>query len=306
MRKIPPLNAIRAFEAAARNRSFTAAASELCVTVTAISHQIRHLEEQIGQKLFERTPRAVALTLLGERLYPVLRDGFDRFAEAFEELEDRSQGDTLTVTSTRAFAERWLMPRLSRFTRSFPGLSVNVEGSDALVDLRTANADVAIRYGMPAGEELSSLPLLTDVYHAAVVIPTDARASTRIEDYMTRPLLAYQWHNRSIDCPTWAKWLRAAGKAGGEGCRLSWINDESLALHAMERGFGPLLCSSVMVAEGIENGRLARIDGPDLPGFSYRVAFVPTRRTKRTIGKFTDWLRGEAADFTNAYNSLAA
>lgn len=121
-----------------------------------------------------------------------------------------------------------------------------------------------------------------------------------------RPLLAYQWHNRSIDGPNWTKWLSAAGKAGAEAHRLSWINDESLALHAMERGFGPLLCSSAMVAEGIESGRLARIDGPTLNGFSYGVAFVLTRRTKRTIGRFTDRLRSEASDFGNTYRGLAA
>jgi LysR family glycine cleavage system transcriptional activator len=305
MRKLPPLNAIRAFEAAARNRSFTAAASELCVTVTAVSHQIRHLEDQIGQKLFERTPRAVTLTLLGEKLFPALREGFDRFAEAFEELDENSSGDTLTVTTTRAFAERWLMPRLSRFTRAYPELGVNVEGADALVDLRTANADVAIRYGMPAGDELYSLPLLDDVYHPTVATGPGSIASSRIEDYRPGPLLTYKWHNRSIDCPTWAKWLRAAGKPD-EDYRLSWINEESLALHALERGFGPLLCSSVMVSEGIKDGRLMRLDGPDLKGFSYRIAYVPTRKTKRAIGKFTDWLRSEASEFGSTYSGLAA
>jgi LysR family transcriptional regulator, glycine cleavage system transcriptional activator len=105
MRKLPPLNSLRAFEAAGRNLSFTIAANELCVTVTAVSHQIKHLEEQIGRKLFIRTPREVKLTETGERLLPWLREGFDRLADAFDNIQSQSASNSINITTTRAYRD---------------------------------------------------------------------------------------------------------------------------------------------------------------------------------------------------------
>lgn len=306
MRKLPPLNSIRAFEAAARNRSFTAAAAELCVTVTAVSHQIRHLEEQLGQKLFERTPREVTLTALGEKLYPALRDGFDRFAEAFEELHDRNGHEAVSVTTTRAFAERWLMPRLPDFAQAFPTIDVHVEASEELVDLRRSDVDVAIRYGLNPGADLSSTLLLRDMYCPVVATASKAITSRRLEDYRGMPLLAYKWFNRALDGPGWGQWLEAAGKHPVDHFRLSWFNDESLALHAMERGLGPLLCSDIMTADAVGEGTLARLEGPALAGFGYHLAYLPARRRKRALTRFCEWLRGEAADFVDRSKRIAA
>lgn len=299
MRKLPPLNSIRAFEAAARNRSFTAAASELCVTVTAISHQIRQLEEQLGQKLFERTPREVMLTALGERLYPTLRDGFDRFAEAFDHLHERNGLEAVTVTTTRAFAERWLMPRLPRFTLTFPGIDVNVEATEEVVDLRRSDVDVAVRYGRVPDEALTSTRLLQDVYIAVASTGSRKIASQRLEDYQAMPLLAFKWISRSLEGPTWARWLEAAGKSPVDTFRVAWFNDESLAMHAMERGIGPLLCSDVMAEDAIHERRAVRLDGPALEGFGYHLAHLPGRRRKRAVARFCEWLRSEAADFAD-------
>src|SRR5688572_7410319 len=109
-RKLPPLNALRAFEAAARHVSFKLAAEELCVTPTAISHQIRHLEDAIGHRLFERTPRSITLTEAGQRLFPVLRDGFDLFSRAVADLDET--GHAVSVSVTPAFAARLLVPAI--------------------------------------------------------------------------------------------------------------------------------------------------------------------------------------------------
>src|SRR5690606_3651969 len=125
MRKIPPLNSIRAFEAVARHQSFTAAAEELCVTVAAVSHQVRQLEEGLGQKLLERG-RQVRLTAAGQTLYPLLRDGFDQIAHAFALISPPARGDAIQLSTTRAFAERWLMPRLARFNAIHPDILVPV------------------------------------------------------------------------------------------------------------------------------------------------------------------------------------
>ncbi len=305
MRKLPPLNSIRAFEAAARNRSFTAAASELCVTVTAISHQIRQLEDQLGQKLFERTPREVTLTALGERLFPAVRDGFDRFAEGFEALHDRGGREGLTVTTTRAFAERWLMPRLADFAAAFPGCDVQVDASEEVVDLRRSDVDVAVRYGRGPYSDLSSQLLLQDLHIPVVGTGSREIASRRLEDYRSMPLLAFKWVNPALDGPNWNKWLEAAGKPT-DAFRISWFNDESLAIHAMERGIGPLLCSDVMAEDALSERRAIRLDGPALEGFGYHLVHLPGRRRKRAVARFCEWLRAQAADFTDRSSQLAA
>ena len=116
MRKLPPLTALRAFEAAARLASFKRAAQELSLSPTAISHQVRQLEDRLGLALFERQPRQVVLTEAGRRLYPVLRDGFDAAAATIEALRSAPPRPLLTISTTRAFAARWLVPRLGDFT----------------------------------------------------------------------------------------------------------------------------------------------------------------------------------------------
>lgn len=306
MRKLPPLNSLRAFEAAARNGSFTAAADELCVTVTAISHQIRHLEEQIGQKLFERTPREVVLTQLGASLYPALRDGFDRFADAFDRLRDTPGQESLTVTTTRAFAERWLMPRLPGFMSSLPGIDVHVEATDEVVDLRRSNADVAIRYGHQPSEDLASALLLRDTYGPVVATGLAVTASRDLDDYSSLPLLAYKWFNPALNGPGWKQWLEASGKSSVETLRISWFNDESLAIHAMERGMGPLLCSDILTQDAIRDGRLTRLDGPALPGFGYHLTYLHGRRRKRPVARFCEWLHAQAAEFVDRQPARSA
>ncbi|MFG1300077.1 LysR family transcriptional regulator [Xanthobacter sp. V3C-3] len=146
-RKLPPLNAIRSIEAAARHSSFTAAADELHVTVAAVSHQVRHLEAMLDVKLFDRSGRSVSLTRTGRTLFPTLRDDLDRLADAFSTLREERSGEAITVSTTRAFAERRLMPRLGRFNAMFPDIVVHVDATEDVANLRAGAIDVAIRYG---------------------------------------------------------------------------------------------------------------------------------------------------------------
>jgi LysR family transcriptional regulator, glycine cleavage system transcriptional activator len=146
MRKLPPLRALHAFEAAARHHSFAAAASELGVTPTAISHQIRQLEEACGIKLFQRRPRPLLLTSAGTRLYPALRNGFDALASAIELLAEEDVQAPLRVTSPSAFASKWLVPHLPKWREANPTIPLEIIGTDAVLDVRAGGADVAIRY----------------------------------------------------------------------------------------------------------------------------------------------------------------
>ena len=146
MRRLPPLASLRAFEAAARHLSFRQAAAELGVTPTAISHQIRQLEEACGVKLFQRRPRPLLLTSAGARLYPALRNGFDALASAVALLKEEDVQAPLRVTSPSAFASKWLVPQLPKWREGNPAIPLEIIGTDAVLDVRAGAADVAIRY----------------------------------------------------------------------------------------------------------------------------------------------------------------
>ena len=145
MENLPPLIELRAFDAAARHLSFKKAAVELGVTPTAVSHQIRLLERYCGCALFRRQPRPLSLTEAGERLYPSVRRGLESFAEAFAALKQNGARHPLKVTTTNAFASRWLVPRLPEWRRLHPDYPLDVIGTDSVLDLRAGDGDVAIR-----------------------------------------------------------------------------------------------------------------------------------------------------------------
>ena len=146
MNKLPPLIELRAFDAAARHLSFRKAAAELGVTPTAISHQIRLLERYCGRALFRRRPRPLSLTEAGARLFPIIRDGLEAFVIAFAAVKRDGDMQPLRVTTTNAFASRWLVPRLPRWRKVRPNAPLDVIGTDGVLDLHAGDADVAIRY----------------------------------------------------------------------------------------------------------------------------------------------------------------
>jgi LysR family transcriptional regulator, glycine cleavage system transcriptional activator len=165
MLNLPPLTELRAFEAAARHLSFKTAATELGVTPTAISHQIRLLEQHCGQPLFRRRPRPMALTAAGARLFPVIRDGLARFAIAVSSVRGDKRGP-LRVTATNAFAGRWLVPRLPSWRKAHPGIALEVLGTDAVLDLGAGEADLAIRYARAPPPNLVAQHLFRDRFFA--------------------------------------------------------------------------------------------------------------------------------------------
>ena len=150
MRKLPPLSALRAFEATARHLSMKRAADELSVTPTAVSHQIRRLEDALGVVLFERHVRALRLSAAGEQLYPVLNTGFDAFAQAIDAIrgtQAQPGRQRVTLTAPMGLAARWLVPRLGEFATQHPEVDLRIHASDTVVDLHGGSADLAVRYG---------------------------------------------------------------------------------------------------------------------------------------------------------------
>jgi LysR family glycine cleavage system transcriptional activator len=296
MRKIPPLNSVRAFEVVARHQSFSAAANELSVTVAAVSHQVRQLEEGLGQKLLERG-RMVTLTPAGKAIYPLLRESFDQIAQAFALLGGAKAGDAIHVSTTRAFAERWLMPRLAKFNEIYPNIVVSIHASEKVVDLRAETIDLAIRYG-PVDAEAQGPVLFEDRF----IVVADERISpvernATINDFHNRPLLAFKWKNQALQAPAWSAWLAGVKHDASGDLRISWYSEETLALHALERGLGPLLCSDVLIDDELRSGRIRRVEGPVLAGFTYYLVDDSRGNPRRSLALFREWLLDEARSF---------
>lgn len=166
MEKLPPLIELRAFDAAARYLSFKQAAAELGVTPTAISHQIRLLERYCGRPLFRRRPRPLSLTEEGARLFPVIRDGLKAFASAIASVKLDAGQQPLRITTTNAFASRWLVPRLPRWRTLRPDAPLEVIGTDSVLDLQSGDADVAIRYARSVPSDGIAKEFLSDTFYA--------------------------------------------------------------------------------------------------------------------------------------------
>ena len=292
MRKLPPLSALRAFEAAARHLSFKRAAAELGVTPTAISHQVRLLEETLGVRLFERRTRQVVTTATGQRLYPVLRDGFDSFARAVEAIAAAPPRRTLTLSATRAFTARWLVPRVAALQEAFPGLDLRLHASDEPADLHAGAADVAIRYGRGPYPGLVAEPLFATRF-APVCSPR--LGLLRPQQLRRTPLLHFEWRLREADTPTWRRWLERAGVSGVDPERGTRFSDEGHALQAALAGHGVALMSLLLVAEDLESGTLVQPFGPVLEGHPYHLVYPEAAQARAEVHALGRWLREAAS-----------
>jgi LysR family transcriptional regulator, glycine cleavage system transcriptional activator len=312
MRKLPPLRALHAFEAAARHHSFAAAANELGVTPTAISHQIRQLEEACGVKLFQRRPRPLLLTSAGARLYPALRDGFDALASAVALLAEGDVQAPLRVTSPSAFASKWLVPRLPKWREENPNVPLEIIGTDALLDVRAGAADVAIRYARKPPADFVAREVLRDVY-IPVCSPRLLQQRGPIErpaDLLRLPLIHYDWITRDPEAPTWRQWLDVARsidadfkpleKAPDEKARdeRSWeekscdlsFREELHAIDAVVGGQGVAICSDVVVRNELSNGRLVKAHPLSLPGYGFYLLSMSHSPRAPVIEAFSTWM----------------
>lgn len=229
MRRLPPLSALRAFEAAARNGSFKSAANELAVTPTAISHQIRSLEDYTGLTLFERKVRKVVLTEAGVQLYPVLRDGFDGFEAMLERLVRAKKKERVTISATNAFTVKWLVPRVASFRRLHPGIDLHLHASDDAVDLAAGEIDIAIRYGQGPYPGLLAEAMFADQF-APLAHPG---LGVRFPADLTRlPLVQFQWRRPHLRNPTWENWFAQAGLPWTSSLGQLSFSDEGHAIQA--------------------------------------------------------------------------
>jgi LysR family glycine cleavage system transcriptional activator len=297
MRKLPPLRALHAFEAAARHHSFAAAANELGVTPTAISHQIRQLEAACGVKLFQRRPRPLLLTSAGARLYPALRNGFDALAAAMALLAQADAPTPLRVTSPNAFASKWLVPRLPKWREENP-VALEIIGTDAVLDVRAGATDVAIRYARKPPLDLVAHEVFRDTF-VPVCSPRLLQRHGPIEraaDLLRFPLIHYDWINGDPDAPTWRQWLAVARSIDPDFNPLekAWdlsFREELHAIDAVIGGQGVAICSDVVVSNELRSGQLVKAHPLALPGYGFYLVSMPHSPQAPVIEAFSTWMR---------------
>jgi LysR family glycine cleavage system transcriptional activator len=295
VRRLPPLTALRAFEAAARHLSFKHAASELSLTPTAISHQVRQLEEHLGVKLFVRGTRRVDLTPAGHNLFPALRDGFDAMARAVQSARPGCQPRAIVLSTTMAFASRWLLQRLPGFAAAHPDLALHLHTSDEPVDLQAGVAQMAIRYGPGRYPGLCCVPLLPSRF-APVCAPGLQLRSQR--DLARVPLIGFDWFHREATTPDWPLWFERAGCAPLP--RQLQFSDEVHAIQAAVAGQGVALINLSLVAEELRCGLLCQPLRPELPGHGFHLAWPEARDADPDIALVRAWLLEEAAVHASA------
>ena len=307
-RRLPSLNALKAFEAAARHESFTRAAEELCVTQGAVSHQVKGLEDELGLRLFQRARRRLALSPVGRDYLDVVRDAFDRLDAGTQRLQRRERSGVLTVSTSPNFAAKWLVHRLGAFAAAHPGIDLRVGATLEHVDFVRDAVDLAIRHGEGDWPGLHVTRLCAEeLFPVCSARLVDGPPRLRRPADLARATLLRQDRNDA-----WGAWLAAAGVAGIDigGIDLSRgpvFNQASLAIDAAVDGQGVALARTALVSRDLLSGRLVRPFATSLPAsFAYYVVCPRAVAAQPKVAAFRDWLLAEAAADTSRLAALLA
>ncbi len=309
--RFPPLNALRAFEIAARHLSFKLAAEELSVTPTAISHQIRGLEEDLGVPLFRRLTRALELTPEGEAMLPKLREAMAAITASVEAVRALRPVSRLSVVAPPSFASRWLVPRLHRFSRLHPGIELHLASATKAIDASDAGglgvdppqrgdgAQLWIRFGSGRYPGYRADWLFEPEY-TAVCSPALLRAKLPLRqpsDLQRHNLIYDDTVPDSRERPTWVQWLEAAGVPAVRPEAGLHFSDSGLAIAAALDGLGVALLSKPLVAAEVAAGRLVvPFDIGVRRRFAYYVVTPEATAEVPTVAAFRAWLLDEVRD----------
>lgn len=307
-RRLPPLNALRAFEAAARLLSFTKAATELHVTQAAISHQVKGLEAQLGVSLFRRGTRLLALTDAGAELFPALKDALDLMNDALRVIQSRhgrrrgvNQAGSLVISTLDSVAAKWLVPRLGKFRLAYPDIELRLSTTNRLVDLAREDIDAAIRYG--SGNYVG---LHADFLMSETLFPVCSPKLLENAPPLLQPSDLVRHTLLHDDMPTtWAAWLEAAG-VPELGRRITGhaFEQSSLVIQAAIMGQGIALGRSALVMDDLASGALMQPFSLVLPSpHAYYMVCEERRHDEPKIAAFRDFALNEAA-LTSAQSSL--
>jgi LysR family glycine cleavage system transcriptional activator len=302
LRRLPPLNALRAFEAAGRSESFTRAAEELNVTHGAVSHQVKALEARLGIKLFNRERQRLVITDAGREYLAVARDALDRIAMGTERLIQRQSAGVLTISTSPDFAAKWLVYRLGRFAESHPDLDLRVSATAHQVDFAREDVDLAVRHGDGNWAGLDVVRLCSERLFP-VCSPKLFSAGNSIataSDLLNFPLL------RLSDWKTWTRWFEAAGVTDPVA-HGPVLNSASMLIDAAVDGHGVALARTALVAWDIVNRRLVRpIDVSLRMAHTYWIVCPKVTSRVPKIAMFRNWLLAEAAEDARRLKRLAS
>lgn len=300
---LPPLNALRAFESAARHLSISKAAQELFVTPAAVSHQVKGLEAFVGVKLFVRRHRELALTEAGSALLPGLRAGFAQLGEAVAQLRTQQRDRPLTVSANLSFCSKWLIPRLDGFRTRHPAIDIRIDASNELVDFAGDDVDVAVRFGRGSYPGLVSHKLW-DAQAFPVCspdLPSAAKPLNTPADLRNHTLLHSDWFSESDTWLDWRAWLLSAGVTDIDPHTGLQFNQTTLAIQAAIAGQGVVLANRLLVADDLEAGRLIRPFELSLDvAFTFYLVYPQASAERPAIVAFREWLLATVARDTGS------
>jgi LysR family glycine cleavage system transcriptional activator len=298
---LPPLNALRAFEAAARQLSLTKAAQELFVTAGALSHQIRALEEYLGLKLFERRVRSIALTPAGKQLYPGLQTGFIHIRDAVAELSSAASDRVLVISTPPGLTAKWLAPRLHRFSSAHADIDTRVSSSIVNANFTTDGVDVAIRNLAADASAEAELVIEKLIELSFVPVCSPKLLATHgplagPQDLARVPLIHDDTFVQRAAMPTWADWFKAAGLDGVDVSRGLRFSSADHALDATVEGAGVLLAHDVLAYDDLRTGRLiVPFELRLRSGRAYYFVYPKQRQQRPNVQAFRAWIHEEVA-----------
>ncbi len=291
---LPAMSALRAFESASRLLSYTKAADELFVTQSAISHQIRHLEDIIDTKLFERRGRRLILTEHGQLLAGVIRDFIDRLTSTLEEIHSEDDRGSLRVSMLQSFAFKWLIPRLADFRRTYEDIDVWISTSDGLADMEKQEADVAIRLGHGKWPSLYAKVLLRE-YVFPVCSPRFYESTGPFDSPVDLLRTRLLYRNAHDICPRWRDWFRDAGIKVPRMPKGSRFPDTGMTVQAAIDDQGVALARSAHVEDDLAHGRLIKLFNVHSPSpVAYYTVCPAGREDDLQVRAFIDWISAKA------------
>lgn len=295
-RRLPPLNALRAFEAAARHRSFARAADELHVTPAAVSQQIKLLEDHLGTVLFRRG-KNLALSESAQDVLPLLSEAFDQMERAMQQVSAGHASGPLILSAPPAFSAHWLIPRMDDFHARHPEVDVHMLATRRIVDFSLEDVDMAIRFGSGRHPGLQAEQLMPETI-VAVALPAVAAAIHTPADLAGAKLIEDDWHTRRGLFPEWSSLLATLGVAEAP-LRIRRYSDAELAIQAASAGLGVTLAWHSLVAADIQSGRLARVLDHAIPtDLGYHVVIPKNRVALPKVALFRAWLFEQASQAT--------
>jgi LysR family glycine cleavage system transcriptional activator len=297
MRRLPPLNALRAFEAAARLGSFVAAAAELRVSAAAVSQQVRRLEAYLDTPLFQRLPRGLVLTEQGRDYLPELTAGFALLAESTVRVRARRADGLLTLTTLAGFANGWLLPRLHRFRERAPRIDLVVRTSRELLDFRRDAIDLAIRFAAAPGRGLQGEVLVREELFpvASPQLFRGGRVPDSLAEVADYPLLHDTDAHPQQPWLGWRGWFERAGLPAAKVARGPQFSDSVVLIGAAVAGLGIAIGRAPHVAPLLARGQLVRVTRESwLSPWSYYLTAPPAHFRRPAVRAFVDWATQEA------------